>query len=105
MRLHLAARRVELSLELQDFIKRPVQFGLGRFANKINCLSMRLADVNGTRGGVDKCCDVQIDAGLNRPIVVRERQDSVHAAIAFALHRAELAISRHLQLANPKNRL
>ena len=44
MKLRLAARGIEVSRELKDFIERRAHFGFGRF--------------NGPRGGVDQRCDI-----------------------------------------------
>jgi putative sigma-54 modulation protein len=96
MKLRLAARGIELSADLKDYITRRVHFSLGRFAGRIRSLSLRLADVNGPRGGVDQRCDVRVDVG-QQAVIVRERQANVHAAIAFALDRAERAVQRRLK--------
>ena len=100
MKLHVAARGgLDLSGGLRDYIDRRVHFSLGRFAGRIRRLSVRIADVNGPRGGVDKSCHIRVDAGLRQQVVVREQQSSVHAAVAFAAERAERALRRQLNLA------
>jgi hypothetical protein len=48
---------------------------------------------------MDKLCDVRVDIGLSRTVMVRERQAKVHAAVAFAVERAERAVERQLRLA------
>ena len=104
MKVRLAARGVHLSEDLKQYVRRRLRFNLGRFAGKINSVSLRLADVNGPRGGVDKCCDLRIDAGLRRHVIVRERRETIHAAVAFAALRAERAVRRQLSLARPAAR-
>ena len=66
--------------------------------------AIRVADVNGPRGGVDKCCDIRVDVGLRQPVIVRERQANLHVAVAFAMERAERAIQRQLKFAITGNR-
>ena len=100
MKMRLAAHGIELSGELKDYIRRRVHFSLGRFAARIRSLSIRLADINGPRGGVDKCCDIRVDVGLRQQVIVRERQANLHAAVAFAMERAERAVQRQLKLAS-----
>jgi hypothetical protein len=100
MKMRLAARGIDLSGEMKDYIRRHVHFSLGRFAGKIRSLSIQLADVNGPRGGVDKRCDIRVDVGLRQQVIVRERQANIHAAVTFALERAERAVQRQLKLAN-----
>ncbi len=105
MKTRLAAHGIELSGDLKDCIRRRVHFSLGRFAARIRSLSIRLADVNGPRGGVDKCCDIRVDVGLRQQVIVRERQANLHAAVAFAMERAERAVQRQLKLADPGSRM
>lgn len=88
MRLKLTAHGVELSAELREFVLRRAHFQFGRFAGSINALSVRLAD---------KSCDIRVD-GLSHPVVVQERQESIHAAVAIAMERAERAVKRQLSL-------
>ena len=104
MKMRLAARGIELSGDFEDYLRRRVHFSLGRFAARIRSLSIRLADVNGPRGGVDKCCDVRVDVGLRQQVIVRERQANLRAAVAFAMERAERAVQRQLKFASTGNR-
>src|SRR4051812_26290781 len=96
MRLSVKAHRVVLSEELKQHIERRIHFGLGRFASRIRSLTIRLKDSNGPRGGVDQCCDVHVDVGLPEPVMVRERQSNMFAAVALAVQRAEWAVRRRL---------
>jgi putative sigma-54 modulation protein len=101
MKVRLTAHGMELPAELRDYVTRRVHFGLGRFVGKIRSLSVRLADINGPRGGIDKCCHIRVDAGLSQKVIVRERRETIHAAVAFAMDRVERAVGRQLSLARP----
>ena len=98
MKMRLTAQGVEVSTELKEFIDRRIHFGLGRFKGKIKSLSVRLADINGPRGGIDKCCDIRVDAGLSQEVIVSERQETLFAAVALAMDRVERAVKRQLNL-------
>ncbi len=98
MVLRLAARGIELSADLNEYVRRRAHFSLGRFAGRIKRLSISLSDSNGPRGGVDKHCDIRVDVGLRQRVIVRERQATIHAAVAFAVDRAERAVERQLKL-------
>jgi len=104
MRLRMAARGIELSVDLADYVRRRAHFSLGRFAGRIRSLSIRLADVNGPRGGIDKLCDVRVDVGLRQPVIVCECQASIRSAVGFALERAERAVQRRLNLTSTEGR-
>lgn len=101
MKMRVTARGVELTTELKDYVTRRVHFGLGRFGGRIKSLSVRLADINGPRGGVDKCCRITVDAGLSQNVIVRERQETIHASVALAVERVERALERQLSLSRP----
>ena len=98
MRLQVTSHRIDLSEELKDFVRRRVHFALGRFNGRIKALSVRLADVNGPRNGVDKTCDIRISAGAGGVVIVRERQENIYSAVAHALDRAARAVQRKLNL-------
>ena len=100
MKLRLVSRGVEVTSDLNDYVRRRVHFALGRFAGKIRSVTIRLVDVNGPRGGIDKCCDIRVNVGLRQEVIVRERQANIHAAIAFAVERADRAVQRQLQSDN-----
>ena len=101
MKLTLTSRGIELSTELKDHVKRRIYFSLGRLAGQIKTLSVRLSDANGPRGGVDKCCDIRVDVGLRRAVIIHEQQENIYAAVAFAVERAERAVLRQLSCVRP----
>ena len=98
MRLDVTTHEIELTPDLREQVKRRIHFALGRFSARIKTVSVCLADVNGPRGGVDKCCVVRIQAGLRRAVVIREQHSDVHAAIAIAADRAQRSMTRQLHL-------
>ncbi|MFN7924510.1 MAG: hypothetical protein U0Q16_30695 [Bryobacteraceae bacterium] len=61
-------------------------------------MSVRLADINGPRGGLDKVCAIQVEGELRSPVIVREGHGSVHGAVAAAAGRAERGVARGLRL-------
>ena len=105
MKMRLATRGIELSADLNEYVRRRAHFSLGRFAGRIRSLSIRLSDVNGPRGGIDKLCHIRVDVRLRQEVIVRERQASIHAAVAFAMERADRAVQRQLQLARAETRM
>ncbi len=100
MKLRCVARGIELTADLEEYVRRRIHFALGRFAGTIKSVSVQLADLNGARGGVDKSCDIRVDMGLLKEVIVCERHDNIHAAVAFAVQRANRAVQRQLESAN-----
>jgi CBS domain-containing protein len=81
----------------RELIRRKLGRKLGKFAFDIERASVRVEDVNGPRGGVDKLCRIKIVlSGL--PSVVAEDQDhDLKTAIDGALARAERAVRRAVE--------
>ncbi len=88
--LQVDARRVA-------YIRGRLAMRLGKFADAIQRISVRLGDVNAWRGGLDKVCRIQV-ALRGLPSVVIERRDAaVGAAIDAALDGTEQAVTRSVQ--------
>jgi ribosome-associated translation inhibitor RaiA len=60
MQLDVRGVKYELDTELEEYIERRLQFALGRFAGRISQVVVRISDVNGPRGGVDKRCQITV---------------------------------------------
>lgn len=78
-----------------DLVHKRLDFALGRFAGRVRSLTVRLKDLNGPRGGVDKQCQIAIR--LDRPrrtIVIEELDAEPEAAIGRAAQRASRAVAR-----------
>ena len=87
-----------LSPSLAPFARRRLEFALGRFAARVRSLTVRLADLNGPRGGVDKHCLVAIRLTSPRRLIVIEDTDSeAEVAIARAADRAGRVVAHAVQ--------
>ncbi|MBK7927147.1 MAG: HPF/RaiA family ribosome-associated protein [Bryobacterales bacterium] len=100
MKLHLTTHGIELTPELREGVLRRLRFALSRFTARIARLTVLLSDANGPSGGVDKHCLIRVDAGLPQPVVIRERHENLHAAIASAAERAGRSLERKLRIAH-----
>jgi ribosome-associated translation inhibitor RaiA len=81
----------------RDYIRRKLGMKLGKFGDVVERVSVRVKDMNGPRGGVDKSCRIKVVlSGL--PSVVVEQQDaSLQAAVDRALGRTERAVRQSVQ--------
>lgn len=90
-----------LSFELTDAIVRHVEgrtkLSLATASDRINAVSVRLADVNGSRGGIDKRCRLVIWLRHLRTIVVEAVDPDLYAAVDAAASRAKEAVWRHIK--------
>lgn len=78
-----------------DLLRRRLDFAFGRFAGRVRSLTVRLKDLNGPRGGIDKACQIAIHLDWpRRTIVVEDVDAEPEAAIGRATQRASRAVAR-----------
>ena len=88
---------VDLDRDERAAIRERLGRKLGKHARPIERVTVRLRDVNGPRGGVDRVCTIKVVlAGL--PSVLSEKSAaSVGEAFSLAVSGAERAVARSLQ--------
>lgn len=89
--------RVLLDGEERSYLRRQLGAKLGKFADSIERVSVRLADVNGPRGGVDQVCRIKVVLIGLPSVVVERRHEAQHAAVDLALDATEEAVRRSVQ--------
>jgi CBS domain-containing protein/ribosome-associated translation inhibitor RaiA len=94
---HVRATGGELDRDDRDYLQRRLGTRLGKFAEAIERISVRLADVNGPRGGIDQVCRIKVVLSGLPSVVVERRDAALHAAIDDALDAAERAVRRSVQ--------
>ena len=97
MQLEMRGVNYELQDELKDHIERRLRFALGRFADRIERLTIRVSDVNGPRGGIDKHCRIAIALIPKGTIMVEGTGDDPFALVADAAKRARRSVRRTLE--------
>lgn len=81
---------------LGGYAERRARFAVSRFSPRIDWVAVRLADINGPRGGVDKECRIVVRLRPHGRVRVIERDASMHAAIARAADRLGRAVAREM---------
>lgn len=98
---HIRLLGADLSKEDRESLRQKLGAKLGKFANSIERISVRVKDVNGPRGGVDQMCQIKVVlSGL--PSVVFETQD---ASLDIAVGRALAGIERAVRQAVQRRRM
>ncbi len=86
------------SAEATDLAQRRLEFALGRFASRVRSLTVRLTDLNGPRGGLDKKCLIAVRLDRPRKVLIVEDVDADgDAVISRAADRAARAVSRAIE--------
>jgi len=60
MRVQLLGSGVNVTPAIREHVMHRLRLALGRFANRVNGVVVRLTDVNGPRGGVDVHCCMRV---------------------------------------------
>ena len=105
MQVEMRGVNYELGDDLKDHIERRLRFALGRFAARIARLTVRLSDVNGPRGGIDKRCRIAVALVPRGVMVIEGSGDDSFALIADAARRAGRAVRRELGAARRRGRI
>jgi ribosome-associated translation inhibitor RaiA len=88
---------VELTREDRAYIRHRIDTRvskLDKFHSEVERLSVRLEDVNGPRGGVDKVCRAKVTVKGLPPVVVERRHQSARAAVDGTLDATERAVRK-----------
>ena len=95
----LEIRHVNLPVSdaLQEFTQRRVARALRPFQSNVSRVDVRIRDVNGPRGGIDKRCRVTVElAAVKQKVVVQSKSADAYAAVQGACARLSEAVSRAL---------
>lgn len=97
MQIDIHAFRLHLSPEHREQIRRRASFALSRLQARISRVEVRLSDINGTRGGVDKQCRVLVSLTHGPAAVVEDLDADLPALIDRALARAGRVTAKRVE--------
>lgn len=87
MRLHVFAQNVSLSPEVEELVKRRLDFALARFTTRISRVAVRLEDLNGPRGGLDKQCRIDVTLTRSGRLTAQDTGKDLETAISRAAQK------------------
>jgi hypothetical protein len=91
--------------ELRDLTERRVRFVLRRVGWRVPLAEVRMSDVNGPRGGIDKRCQVELRTDGAGSVVVASVAKDWRTALDHALARAARFLMRLWHRASDSRRL
>lgn len=87
---------------LQDHLERRLAFALGRFGEEVSRVCVRLADMNGPKGGVDKLVRLRVVGRRLTTVIITDSDADLSAAIDRASDRLGRAVGRALERVNDR---
>ncbi len=99
MKLEIHSKGFGLTEAIRSHTERRLAFAMDRFARRIRTILVWVGDLNGPKGGVDKCCRVAVELIQGR-VVLEERAPDLHLAIDRAADRAAEKVAREVKRAN-----
>lgn len=95
MNVEIRSMHIDQAESLRAHAERRVESAVRHFGDRIVSIQIRLADLNGPRGGIDKLCRIQVH-GRALNLVVEDKDIDAFAAIDRAVHRLRRALDRRL---------
>ena len=96
MQIDIKARDFPLTDALRSHAERRLRFALSCCGDHIQRVVIRLSDINGPRGGADKCCHLQVVLGGVPDVVVDDTEADLYVAIDRAADRAGRTLVRRI---------
>ena len=97
MQIDIQTRNLPLTDTLRGHIRRRLGFALGSRDEHIQRVLVRLSDINGPRGGTDKCCHIQVALAHLPDVVIKDTEADLYTAIDRAIGRAGRTVGRRLR--------
>lgn len=93
----LVESRDASAMPLHETAVSRLRFALRRLKNQVPRAKVMFSDANGPRGGIDKCCQVEIQTANAGTVVIVSRAGDWRTALERSLGRATRALTRTLQ--------
>lgn len=102
MHVRLELDAMPASRALAEHASRRLRVALDHLSHRIRSAAVRVTDVNGPRGGVDKRCDVRVELAPTGTVLLSQHADDAYGAIDRAATRLKQAVLRELERRSPR---
>lgn len=96
MQIHIHTNAFELTDSIKDYVEEKLALALSWNRDALTKISVRLADINGPRGGADKSCHLLIVLKGKKQLVIEDVQADLYVAIDRAIERGARLLSRQV---------
>ncbi len=97
MQINVQARGFVMTAAIEAHLRRQLRFAFDHLHNRVRRVFVRLSDINGQRGGIDKRCQLQVRLADSSDVVIADVQQDLYLAMSRAVERAAGAVSRRLR--------
>lgn len=97
MIIDIKAVGLGLTPGLRNYVTERISASMGRLGSRIRRVLVRLSDLNGPRGGLDKQCQLMLRIDGAPPIVVRDTEEDLYVAVDRAAERARRTLTREVK--------
>lgn len=104
MQIQIQARHFSLTEALKSHVRKRIEYALKAGTDQIQRIQVRLSDINGPRGGVDKRCLIQVSLTRHTEIIIADTHSDLYAAIGQATGRLSKTLSRRIKRLRNKQR-
>jgi ribosomal subunit interface protein len=104
MQITIQSRSFKLTEALRNHVQTRLGFTFSRARSRVQVVNVRLSDLNGPRGGIDKRCSIKVSMDGLPDVVVEDVQADMYHAIDRATDRTARTVMRRLALDNSKRR-
>lgn len=96
MNIQIHAQDFSLTEGLREHVARRLAYALNHGVASVSRVIVRLSDVNGPRGGVDKRCGIEIRIKGTAAVAIEDTEADLYVAIDRATERAGRTLDRRL---------
>lgn len=96
MQIEIHAHGFTTTEALREHVTRRLHHAFGCCTDRIFRIMVRLSDINGPRGGVDKRCQIQVRLATLADVVIEDTEADLYVAIDRAAERAGRTAVRRL---------
>ena len=96
MHIQIQTQDFPLTEELREHVHRRLSYALNHGSERLSRVVVRLADVNGPRGGLDKRCSIELRLKGAQALTIEDTEARMGVAIDRAAERAGRTLDRRL---------
>lgn len=96
MQIQIQTQDFSLTEELREHVHRRLSYALNHGRDLLSRVVVRLADVNGPRGGLDKRCSIELRLKGAPVLTIEDTEARMGVAIDRAAERAGRTLDRRL---------